>query len=243
MPLRVRVWARHAPKRGNSADEYEDAFWPPRGGERRGRVLRCAVADGATEASFSARWAQMLTRAYCRGALDVCRLAETLRPLQAAWSAEIGGRPLPWYAQEKVRQGAFSSLLGLTIRDGRWEAIAVGDSCLFLVRDDELITAFPLQASDLFGSTPLLLSSNPARNAALGDHLCQARGEALPGDRFLLMTDAVACWFLADAEAGGQPWNTIPPGRRFASWLAGRRAAHVMRNDDVTVLGLDLLTV
>jgi hypothetical protein len=57
------------------------------------------------------------------------------------------------------------------------------------------------------------------------------------------MTDAVACWFLADAEAGGQPWNTIPPGRRFASWLAGRRAAHAMRNDDVTVLGLDLLTV
>src|SRR5437764_13347045 len=105
MPLRVRVWARHAPKRGNSPEEYEDAFCAARVGERRGRVFRFAIADGATEASFSGRWAQMLTRAYCRGDLESDCQTASLARLQAAWSSEISGRSLPWYAEEKVRQG------------------------------------------------------------------------------------------------------------------------------------------
>jgi protein phosphatase 2C-like protein len=241
MPVRVRVWSRHAPKRGNSPQEYEDAFWPSRAAERRGRIVRCAVADGATEASFSGRWAEMLTRAYARGELADEQLTETLGRLQSLWSKEISGKSLPWYAEEKVRQGAFSSLLGLTLGEDGWSALAIGDSCLFQVRDDELVTAFPLMHSSQFGSTPLLLSSNPHRNTRLADHLACAGGGALIGDRFLLMTDAVACWFLASAESGERPWRTVPSSRSFAPWLERLRTDRAIRNDDTTIVSAEIL--
>jgi hypothetical protein len=199
------------------------------------------VADGATEASFSGRWAEMLTRAYARGQLANGQLGETLPKLQTAWSDEIGGKSLPWYAEEKVRQGAFSSLLGLTLRDGSWSALAIGDSCLFQVRDDELLTAFPLADSSQFGSTPLLLSSNARRNTQLADHLLCAGGEVVPGDRFLLMTDAVACWFLAAVEAGQRPWRDLPTSRGFPGWLERLRNDRAIRNDDTTIVSAQIL--
>ena len=247
MSVHVRVWARHAPKSGNSSQEYEDAFWPNRAARRRGPVFRCAVADGATEASFSGRWAELLTRAYCRGHFGNGRLAGTIGRLQATWSAEIGSKSLPWYAQEKVRQGAFSSLLGLTLCGGTWRALAVGDSCLFQIRDERVITAFPLTESGQFGNTPLLLSSNPRCNDTLADSLPAAGGDARPGDRFLLMTDALACWFLAAVERDERPWDDLSPARAgraaFATWLAGLRTDRAIRNDDTTVLGADLLSI
>ena len=57
------------PKAGNTLEEYEDAFWPRKSIDRSTSMFRCAVADGATETSFSAVWAQTLVRAYCRGHL------------------------------------------------------------------------------------------------------------------------------------------------------------------------------
>jgi hypothetical protein len=57
------------PKAGNTLEEYEDAFWPRKSMDRSLSMFRCAVADGATETSFSRVWAQTLVRAYCRGHL------------------------------------------------------------------------------------------------------------------------------------------------------------------------------
>jgi hypothetical protein len=71
----------------------------------------------------------------------------------------------------------------------------------------------------------------------------QASGDALPGDRLLLMTDALSRWFLTAAEAGEQPWLLVEnmlgqPDERFAEWVGKARAARLLRNDDTTLVAV-----
>jgi Protein phosphatase 2C len=249
--LRVRVCSLWLPKAGNQPHEYEDAVWPARSTTRKVRTLRCAVADGATEASFSGLWAAMLVRAFGRGRIRAGRFVDALVPLQSAWWSEVSRKPLPWYAEEKLRSGAFSSLLGLTLTepggDGAvsWTAVAVGDSCLFVVRAGELITSFPIQSSDCFDNSPYLISSSPVHNGALGAVLRRDSGRIQTGDSLYLLTDALACWFLAGCERGDHPWVTLERlsgGSResFAEWVAGERRKLRIHNDDVTMLHVRL---
>lgn len=112
----MRIYARAfaTPKAGNDEAEYEDAFQPlvPIEGAE-GDVFRSAVADGATEASYSGIWARQLVAAYADGRLGTpSTIAEDLVPLTANWGAAIGDKPLPWYAESKARSGAFSTLVG-----------------------------------------------------------------------------------------------------------------------------------
>jgi hypothetical protein len=239
------------PKAGNTLEEYEDAFWPRKSIDRSIPMFRCAVADGATETSFSRVWARTLVRAYCRGHLYQGKpLRKRLASLQQAWKTAVSHKPLPWYAEEKLRQGAFSSLLGLTLRGGeggvpcQWDALAVGDSCLFQIRGDTVMTQFPLTCSDQFTNRPALLSSNPASNNRLADHMYPASGQWQDGDAFYLMTDAIACWFLRAVEGGEAPWTLLrdlgtAEGRNLAEWITCLRKEGRLANDDITVLRVD----
>jgi hypothetical protein len=240
--MRVRSSSFALPKAGNTPDEYEDASWPRRTLTRETTSFRCAVADGATETSFSGLWAGMLVRAYCAGRLEGRRLPRTLSALRASWGEEVGRVPLPWYAEEKVRSGAYSSLLGLTVSAlpdaPRWRAEAIGDSCLFHLRGGTLLAAFPLARAEDFNSRPYLLSSR----AGGEDAMSRLEGTWESGDRFLLATDALAAWALAAEERGDHPWNRLLTVRRveWADWLAELRAGGTMRNDDVTLLRVEV---
>ena len=123
-----------APKAGNRSDEYEDAFWPQRTINRtvnRSGLVRLAVADGATETSFAGLWARRLVRAYGSGCFAGSNWLEHLKREQAAWYAEVLQNPLPWYAEEKVRSGAYAALLGLELFSaGNWRSLAIGDCCV-----------------------------------------------------------------------------------------------------------------
>jgi len=241
------------PKRGNSDAEYEDAFWPIKSVDSKQSIFRFAVADGATETSFAAHWAQLLVRGYCKAKLSKEPMLRALAPLRARWLAGIRDVSLPWYAEQKASEGAYSSILGLTLLDGlssghngRWNALSVGDSCMFQIRDEKLISSFPKSFSTDFNSRPALLSSVahldqdiPATELAHGD--CQ------DGDTFYLMTDAIACWFLTDFEKSGQPWQIIRDldtgGERatFAEWIEKLRDTHEIRNDDVTMIRIEII--
>ena len=247
--MRVRSRAFWAPKAGNTEQEYEDAAWPLRPVGRTTRVFRCAVADGATETSFACLWARMLTRAYARGALSPVRRERHLARLRSEWLAAVTTRSLPWYAEEKVRAGAFSSLLGLTLQSmdgGRiaWHATAIGDSCLAHVRGGRIIQSFPLEQPEQFNTRPCLLSSRPSANGASPDCFTRVGGCALPGDSFLLMTDALACWALGVAHCDDERWDSLRDDALttggFAATIDALRAEKSMRNDDVTILRVDL---
>jgi hypothetical protein len=190
----------------------------------------------------------MLVRAYCRGDVRAGSLPSSLEPLREAWRREVDAKPLPWYAEEKRRHGAFSSLLGVTLGAGgsRWQALAVGDSCLFQIRNGRMIAAWPFSTSEAFDNHPFLLSTTAAGDRALVQHAVCMRGDCAPGDMLYLLTDALAQWFLREHEAGGDPWDALDrfQGARalhcFRDWVVHARSAGCMRNDDVTVLRVRL---
>ncbi|MDQ3855280.1 MAG: protein phosphatase 2C domain-containing protein [Chloroflexota bacterium] len=248
--MHVRAQAYWLPKAGNSEDEYEDAYYPETACISSASGFRCAVADGATETSFSALWARLLVRAYCCGSLSSRNLTSALLPLQREWDEHVAKRPLPWFAEQKARQGAYSALVGLSIStvrfgrriEGRWQALAGGDSCLFQLRGERLVRAFPLSRSEEFDSRPALISSHPAANAGLQSQLRTATGRWLPGDLFYLMSDALACWFLRKLEEGLAP-RPLPEEVRpedFLEWIAELRRHGQLRNDDVTLLRVEV---
>jgi hypothetical protein len=242
----VRAHTLWLPKSGNTPEEYEDAFWPDHVIDREVGAFRCAVADGATETSFSGLWARILVRAWCKGRLEASQMELHLPKLQRIWQRAIGSRPLPWYAEEKVRAGAFASLLGLELSfessepctSGKWRALAVGDTCLFHVRGRRLLCAFPLELSASFGNTPHLVSSKANGNGQLASHLRIADGTWRGGDVFLMLTDALAAWYLRLREQRRAP--RLPVVADFEEWVGCQRAARLLKNDDLTAMRVEV---
>jgi len=236
-------------KAGNSPEEYEDAF------ACEASAGRFAIADGATESSFAKSWAQSLVEKFVSDSplgspLSARKLKRWLFHPQHQWSKAIDWDKLPWYAEEKSRAGAFSSLLGLEFAEGDdttkyWHAFAVGDSCLFHVRGDVLLCAFPIERSEEFGSTPFLLSSNPKSNRRIGDELRYIEGSYESEDTFFLATDALAHWCFVQCEMDKQPWErllNIYEPEEFEAFVARLREEGEMRNDDLTLLTIQCYT-
>jgi hypothetical protein len=237
----LRWLALSVPKRGHADHESEDAW---RGCPRLGRF---AVADGASESCFAALWARLLTE----GFIAVRRprdLGSWLEASRRQWFAEVMPLALPWYAEIKREEGAFATLLGVRARwptpdrPGRWQAVAVGDSCLFRVREGRGVRAFPIKQSSEFSNLPCLIGSRTGPIVAPK----RSSGSLRPGDRLLLMTDALAQWFLCAQETGGRPWEAVTrllsaaqPEDEFTAWIEELRTRNSLRNDDVTLLVIE----
>lgn len=261
--------ALRAPKQGNSARECEDAHFvlPARApDEWLAEPVAAAVADGASESLLAGEWARLLTTSVTRAAhgcedvlRDAGRFAGALVDAGQEWDGwlaayvaerEADGRPIAWYEQPKLDRGPHATVLAArfatTSGTTAWHAAALGDSCLFHIRDDRLLRAFPVESSAAFDNTPGLVNAFNRDHGLLSRHVRTAAGEAEQGDQFFLCTDALAEWFLRAAEGGGQPWRLLseftPHGDLdgFTAWLEKVRAEGAMRNDDVTVVHVDL---
>lgn len=222
-------------KSGNADAEYEDAFWPRRP-TRSCEQVRLAVADGAAEASFSREWARLLVGAYGRHGPESLLNAQSLAHLRLRWLRLVTRKELPWFAAQKRESGAFAAIAGLTFRSGgSWDAFALGDCCIFHVRGQKLLRSFPLTRSEQFTTRPRLLSS---LDGAAPVDPATAAGDWSAGDAFHLVSDALACWCLAELECGKAPLLLFQFDRSsFAATIQRARAAakpRQMRNDDVT---------
>ncbi len=246
------------PRHGSPVEHYEDAFFPRRTGVRHGPQLRVAVADGASESMLSGLWADLLVRSWCR-APRRWGLDEVVATAMAAWPGALDGylearmveqRPIEWFEQPGLDRGAHATLLGLELGHsptgcGRWRAESLGDSCLFHVRGDDLVTAFPLDSAAAFGNTPKLVPTDRGQLDRVVASLDRAEGQCEHGDVLFLATDAVAAWFLGAAEAGHAPWRELDAIARddaegFAAWTGQQRTTGRMRNDDVTLVRVEV---
>jgi len=244
-------------KKGSTEQESDDKFacekFEP-SGEVKKDFARFAVSDGATESSFSNRWADILVKDYItNGYKSAGGVKKFINKLSKKWSLEIVNINRPWYAQEKVKKGAFATLLGFQIKgidftkEQKWSAIAIGDSCLFQIRDNKVITSFPIKKSSEFTNTPQLLSSNMKNNSALSSLVIPLHGSWKKGDLFFICTDAFAAWFLSEKENNRFPWvefydniNYPDSNEKFKSWVMAKRESGVMKNDDTTVIFIKL---
>ena len=241
------------PKAGNSPEEYEDAsrvVYPQRLGASGRRTARVAVSDGASESAFAREWANVLVDAFVSRTPDLRGLTgdsmcDWLASAQEEWRVGIPWDRIPWHGEAKARAGAFATLLGLTVatrsdsaRRLSWRAVAVGDSCLFVVRDDRLWLSFPLEDAAQFDNSPALVCSNPDDAGDLWKNVRQSDGECVAGDSFILASDALACWFLERNAQGEMPWKTLLAldAAGWAVWVEEQRRAGLMRNDDTTLV-------
>ena len=249
------------PKKGNTPDEYEDAYGCS---VEQGRF---AVADGATESSFAEIWSTILTQKFVADPPEGTPPShETWKnwvsPLQKEWHANIMWERLPWFAEEKARKGAFATFLGMEFVDEeeeeesvmdkflfmfkkqkvtgpRWKAVTIGDSNFYQIRDDELIKSWPLTKGIQFTHRPTLVSSNPEANTTIWDYFLYEEGEYEEGDTFILATDAIAKWFLDRYELGEKPWHVLAQVKtetEFDTLVSELRTGYKIQNDDTTIV-------
>jgi hypothetical protein len=196
---------------------------------------RIAVCDGASTASFSADWAARLADWYVGRSKhpDADALLRMAPVLGRAWRRSVGSRPLPWHAEEKMLEGSYAALLGLTVSGARWTAMAVGDTCLFHVRDGTICAAFPYTTAERFAERPLLVWTGPTTTSFAGA-IQVAQGDLHTGDVLVVATDGFANWLLSNAERNRQPWDLFQDGAHAIQHVVDEeRAARRMRNDDV----------
>jgi hypothetical protein len=224
----------YTPKSSQSLNEYEDAF---AGDPERGRF---AIADGATESVFAGSWARILVDAYVRtpGSWSLW-----LPSARRRWRSELEeeSSQMAWYVETKFAEGAFAALLGVSFVGDQWHAEAIGDSCLFQVRDDSLRRGFPIH----FANRPNLLGSRARAVTQLATKRVHLTGDWRQGDVFFLMTDALAEWFLRKFECRGQPWKELQAlaADEFNEWIGKLRQAKELRNDDVTLVLIESQTL
>lgn len=256
--LKLHLDTFRVPKVGARPDECDDAGYPDEA-ERAldSETFSLALCDGATESYLSGRWAQTLSRVLATPPrLPLRRRIENAR---AVWASELleyvrqrseSGRPIQWYEEPVMDRGAESTLIVGRIskraRNGESRTYlfeAIGDTNLFVVRDGQLIKKFPLTQHSEFGSTPNLISSRmgePIRPAE------RVQGTWRSGDQFLLATDALAAWLLRQLECGDDPWPKIQElgahdTRSFTDWIDELRRDRGLRNDDTTLMRLDMI--
>lgn len=219
-------------KNGGTDRDWEDAA------AHSERARRFAVADGTSSAYRAELWSQLLVSGF---------LAEPFPlddgPAFYAWvdrqamlwnEGTAVDESAPYYARLAQARGSHSTFLGVEFGpDETYRAIAVGDTCLFVVRDGVVTEAFPLNRAEDFGFHPELVGTQGTPGEV---RLC--RGRLQEGDVVIAATDAMAEWLLrAHVAASEEPLAAILGALDSIDDLvaAGRRSGH-LRNDDVTVV-------
>ena len=232
----------HCPKEGLSEDDYEDASCVL----ETENGYRIAIADGATESSYSKLWASLLVESFVRSEEPLPDFLYKLDDARRVWKEHVSKKKLAWYAEEKAGLGAFAAFLGLSIDpvSRRWEAVAVGDCCLFQLdpgrRGFRLIEAFPLKESRDFGFNPYLVGTSEEKTSEVSQYIRTYSGTIRPDDVFLLASDAVAAWLLKRKELRLPVWGTmseIDSQEQFEALVESARGDG-LHNDDSTLVRL-----
>lgn len=255
--MKILITLFSVPKSGNSEEENEDHFHPANDCFK-GDEYTVAIADGASEGMFSSVWSKILVELY----VSDYNLIKTPKSyfLEAKkrfdkWKSEyIASReeakfPLYWFEELGFSKGAFSTLLGVSFHDrdlAIWESHAIGDSCIFQIRDDKVYETFPLGHSSTFNNQPMLFSNKSEYNIEVFSQTAYKYGEWLSGDNFFLMTDALAHWFLLEYESNNKPWHSIMDFQNrnedvFQDWIDCLRSNKKIRNDDTTLAMIRIL--
>jgi len=255
--LQTRAVVFAVEKAGSSLREWEDGAAAEAGDLRYGPNPRFALAVGATEAYDSIHWVERLLDSFMGSAgravppLDHDSMRTWLERAQHDWTTAPRNFA-NFFEERKFAEGSFATFLGCEIgrmADGRftWSAVALGDTVLFHVRDGRLVEQFPALRAEDFGITPDGVHTRAEALPLMMDQLqIKTGGAALaPGDRLFLATDALADWIVRALRREGQErvWQLLsrfahPEG--FTRFVADRRAARSMKNDDVTLMRVDV---
>jgi len=255
--MQVRLETQWTQKLDSPPGLCEDASFPPPGiHELDG--LKVVVADGASESFFSRLWAKELVEKFSHRDLNFTHCWQNV---QQSWPGvvraflserEANGKAIQWFEEPALGRGGFGTAIsahfhelpGITDR-AKLLCWAIGDCCIIQLRGERVPLLFPLTSPEQFDSTPDLIFSNDNLGAlALKRKACLT--DVRPGDRLLLMTDALAHWTLTQVEAGIFPWAELDEIARtdaesFSEWVKERKTAGLIKDDDITLVTASVL--
>lgn len=241
----------HRPKARASEDEWEDCAGYDPGDPAMGRPARYVVVDGATEAYDSIRWVRQLVTAFLGQGdtapeLTPAGLDAWIERMQHRWLDEAPRAFASVFEERKFHDdGSFATFLGCEVHGlggprPRWTAAALGDAVLFHVRGERLVAHFPPLAPDDFGLNPDGVFTQPSERARMRAALQFAEGPLQAGDLLLFATDALAAWIVQESRrdpgACVGVLAAMEHPAEFRRFVAGERNARRMKNDDVTLL-------
>lgn len=217
-----------------------------------------ALADGAGSSLYPRKWAEILVQYFCAdtdNTIDQILTShqEWLKSPQEEWRqyylAKLTNPNRPWWQKgSQLKNNGSATFLGLNLPNNqnaqiqKWQAIAVGDSCLFkLAQDTNNLIAFPLNNSQDFKSTTPCWSSLSEYSSSLPlfTEGCYAKG-----DIFLLATDALSQWILTDYENRSPEWKKIfqlETMTDFTGIIERLRQKNLIKNDDTTAVLVKVL--
>ena len=246
--VKAKILSRYKlPKAGNTTDECEDAYSI----KTTRQSLKVFVADGATESSFAKEWANLLSKDLTNiRSFSFKSFAKRLPKIRGQWKEKVNKKPLPWYAEIKLEKGAFSSIVGLWInyKKAFFNCFAIGDCCIFHLRGGSIIKSFPIENEVEFSSNPFLVSTKKDDDDILFKHFRELKKQKIiKGDYLFVMSDALACWFMNKTNENDKPWNILigfaedSSHNKFEEWLQIKREEKEIKNDDTTLLTIEIL--
>ena len=246
LKLRAHGFSTH--KAAETPDDCQDA-WDMNEG-----IARYAVADGATRSLFPKQWAELLVNRFCEKnglSLEEGNWQEWITPLQQDWLKQVTA-----IVQETKRfisidrlsksESAAATFIGLEFDKDKmeWKAGIVGDSCLFQIRNSQLMASYPIKQSEDFDNHPEAFASFEKDNYAKPQIV---KGILQPGDQFILATDALAKWIIQHEEAGQleaalNRLTALTDDAEFARFVEEVRDTEdiPLVNDDVTLLRISV---
>lgn len=256
-----KVFTFRTHKAGETENDCEDSVYPT---TREPSDRLFAVADGATQSFYSGVWAEQLTRCFAQKPDEAFGdWTSWLSEPQRVWREEVQRRAETALDDVFVsnnlneRRPAAATFVGLrllSLENGGgglipWEALVLGDSCLFHLRHDAQVRSYLKQKAADFNfvtesaeSYPKTSIHKPIRlpDSKVDDAEWNGAVAAQAGDVFLLATDAFSKWMLSREEAGKPVWGVV-------AWLEGETefqrlvrdaredAQQPLENDDVAL--------
>lgn len=217
-----------------------------------------ALADGASASLYPQKWAEILVKSFCQSVVEnpiesIQRsYEEWLQPSQEKWrqyyltKLQSPNRKW-WQGGSEIKNRGSATFLGLQLQNlkhfakSQWQAVAVGDTCLFkLEQETGNLLTFPLTAAQEFKGTTFCFESLPEYSSFPPQFTA---GWYEHGDIFLLATDALSQWLLADYEAQREDWKKMFQLQQqydFECFINQLRQQKLIKNDDTTLV---LITV
>jgi hypothetical protein len=248
--MRIRAQVFHAARNAANPVEWED------GAAYSERRWCFAVTDGAASAFRSRDWAEALVEGYTRtypifpgtAGPRLHTVRKWFLEQAAQWSAANPVAPDDgrhhWWEEHKARtDGTAAAFLGLCFASSggaelAWEAVSIGDCCLFHVRGAKLLGSFPYAAAGEFPRHPALLPTAVEQAERAVRDIKILEGTARPGDRFILSSDAFSQWLLGYHPGDPSTWRRVDSldFSAYHTLVAELRTAELIADDDTTLM-------
>jgi len=224
-----------------------------------------AVADGASQSLYPNIWADGLVKHFCKNpGISQENWQDWLFPIQEEWLLNVSERianarksnKASWITSQNrfnSFEPATSTFIGLKFieEENQVDVCIVGDSCLFLLEDGQLVKTFPLNKSSDFGDRPAYFASRVQNNEFIPDFLTfktDANDTTEHRNHFILATDALAEFIFRKIEYGEDlqfflDLLKISSPEDFERFVAmSRQTGPIkMKNDDVTLTVIEVL--